>query len=150
MTAPQTRPDVLLSRWHNLWACLQSARRRGNLDAVTALGSDLVRLHSQMRAGYRRWQRRQRAQDNRAAQEAKAARKAARQEINAGNEGLKLVPVGTQIFLERQPDGSWQGALFAEGILVEHNRADHRGLLHRWSVLWRKERFARSPRIVGG
>jgi hypothetical protein len=101
-------------------------------------------------AAYHRWQRRQRAQDNRAAQEAKAARKAARQEINAGNEGLKLVPVGTQIFLERQPDGSWQGALLAEGIMVEHNRADHRGLLHRLSVLWRKERFARSPRIVGG
>jgi hypothetical protein len=34
-------------------------------------------------------------------------------------EALKSLPVGTQVSLTRQPDGSWAGTLSAEGTTVE-------------------------------
>jgi hypothetical protein len=60
-------------------------------------------------------------------------------------EALQSLPLGTQIAMTRQPDGSWTGTLSASGTKVEAVGDGPQGLTVALARLWLSARRDRAP-----
>lgn len=64
------------------------------------------------------------------------AHKQAAAEIPKKGEAILMLPLGTQISMNRKPDGAWVGKLVAEGTAVEGEGAGPQGLTVTLARLW--------------
>jgi hypothetical protein len=64
------------------------------------------------------------------------AHKQASAEIPKKGEAILMLPIGTQISMNRKPDGNWTGKLTGEGMSVEGEGVGPQGLTVALARLW--------------